>query len=176
MAYCGHPLNFGHDNIRKYCNRPFASAKEMDEAIIENWNKVVKAGDIVWHLGDFCWGRYPADVERYLKRLNGNVCLIYGNHDRQAVRRANGFSEKRDLRRIKINDQEIILCHYAMRVWDKSHFGSWHCYGHTHGTLEEPKDSLSCDVGVDAWDFTPVSFDQIKAHLSTREFTPINKR
>ena len=48
--------HFGHENIIKYCNRPFTSTEEMDKALISNWNKVVKPEDTVFHLGDFAVG------------------------------------------------------------------------------------------------------------------------
>jgi hypothetical protein len=31
--------------------------------------------------------------------------------------------------------QPIVLCHYAMRVWNRSHHGAWHLYGHSRGNL-----------------------------------------
>jgi calcineurin-like phosphoesterase family protein len=64
--------------------------------------------------------------------------------------------------------QLIALCHYAMRVWKNSFHGSWHLYGHSHGMLPEIPESLSFDVGVDCWDFYPVSIEEIKAKMATK--------
>ena len=58
----------------------------------------------------------------------------------------------------------VVLCHYAMRVWSRSHHGAIHLYGHSHGNL--PGDSQSCDVGVDCWDFAPVSIEEIRVRLA----------
>lgn len=72
--------HFGHNNIIKYCDRPFKDIDEMDEKMIENWNRVVKPGDKVYHLGDV----YMGSGERFLKkfaRLNGRKRLVLGNHD-----------------------------------------------------------------------------------------------
>jgi len=59
--------------------------------------------------------------------------------------------------------QVIVLCHYAMRAWDRSHYGSWHLYGHSHGTL--PGYGLSFEVAVDCWDFRPVGLDVMAARM-----------
>lgn len=75
--------HFGHENIIKYCDRPFKNAEEMDEKILENWNSVVKPGDKVYHLGDVY---FPARKSEgywgtFFSRLNGQKRLILGNHD-----------------------------------------------------------------------------------------------
>ena len=72
--------HFGHGNIIKSCNRPFASIEEMDQTIIENWNKLIKPQDEVFHLGDFSYGD-ASSIESVLKKLNGkinlNIIMIY---------------------------------------------------------------------------------------------------
>ena len=72
--------HFGHKNIIKYCNRPFSDIDEMNKVLINNWNKVVSEGDIVFHLGDFAFGGFPL-WESIRSRLNGSIYLIRGNHD-----------------------------------------------------------------------------------------------
>ena len=71
--------HFGHANIIKYCNRPFADPMEMDEKIIENWNKTVRPEDIIYHLGDVYFGK--KNPSNFHRRLNGRKRLILGNHD-----------------------------------------------------------------------------------------------
>ena len=61
-----------------------------------------------------------------------------------------------------------MLCHYAMRVWHHSSRGSWHLYGHSHGNLADAPASLSMDVGVDAHQFLPWRFDEIKAVMEAK--------
>lgn len=73
--------HFGHANIIKYCERPFQTVTEMNEAMIENWNHTVSKDSVVFHLGDFAFG--PVDAVRgFRNRLNGRIILIGGNHDR----------------------------------------------------------------------------------------------
>lgn len=145
--------HLGHDNIIKYCDRPFSSVEEMDEIIIKNWNSVVSKTDTVYHLGDFSF----RDPLIYLKRLNGNIVHIEGNHDKKFLEK---FGRIYKMKTIVIDKITIVLCHFAMRVWEKSHFNSWHCYGHSHGELESY--GKSYDVGVDNNNFSPVSFEELK--------------
>jgi len=163
-------LHIGHTNIIKYCNRPFCNVTEMNETIIRNWNSVVKPGDVVHVLGDFCFTRKDGVVENYLRKLNGQVHLVVGNHDSKFVTKSDGFASVRHLDTIRVGNQCIVLCHYAMRVWNKSHHGSWQLYGHSHGQLPDDLGLLSTDVGVDRWNFTPVSFEEIKKMMDKRVF------
>ena len=67
--------HFGHKNVIRYCNRPFASATEMDERLIENWNKIVGPDDLIYHLGDFTL--LGEDLAAgYFQRLNGKIHII----------------------------------------------------------------------------------------------------
>ena len=78
-------LHFGDENIIAYDNRPFLSVSEMNEALIERWNRVVGKDDLTWILGDFCVGS-AEDWAGILDRLNGRKALIVGNHDsREAI-------------------------------------------------------------------------------------------
>lgn len=150
--------HFGHGNIIKHCSRPFASVEEMDETMIARWNERVSHGDTVYHLGDFSL----TDHTPYLQKLNGQKRLVLGNHDNSKfVKKAVGWATVDDILHVTVEDTFLVLCHYAMRVWHRSHHGSLHLYGHSHGKLKGT--SRSCDVGVDCWDFRPVSLTEIKA-------------
>lgn len=71
--------HFGHANIIKFCKRPFLNVDDMNEALVENWNKVVPEDGIVFHLGDFAFGGSNVWNE-ITPRLNGQIHLILGNH------------------------------------------------------------------------------------------------
>lgn len=81
MKYYISDLHFDHTNVIKFDNRPFNSVEEMNSALIHNWNSVVKKSDIVYVLGDFCFGNTERTNELF-NQLNGKIILIRGNHDR----------------------------------------------------------------------------------------------
>jgi calcineurin-like phosphoesterase family protein len=168
-------LHLGHENIIKYCSRPFANAGEMDARLIDTINACARPTDVLYILGDLSHG--PWGGEEYLERVTAyrhriaceNVFLIVGNHDRVELpgfRKL--FREVRSLVDVKIEGQRLTLCHYAMRTWNRSHHGSWQLYGHTHGRLDDAPMLLSIDVGVDSWDFRPLSFHELKDIMERR--------
>lgn len=161
--------HFGHSNVIKYCNRPFANVAEMNETMISNWNSVIQHDDHVYFLGDFGIGS-PEYLHRVMQRLKGKIHLIKGNHDKNLLKSpvVGRFIWVKDVHFLKIQERgkkfEIFLSHYAHRTWPKSNRGSWHCFGHSHSNL--PPHGLSFDVGVDCWGFTPVSLAQIEAKMA----------
>jgi len=166
--------HYGHRNVIKYCNRPFADEHEMDEELISRHNNTVKHGDTVYMLGDFTF----KDPSNYLRRLNGNLILIPGNHDNLNKWMHNSSGKvvhiAPQLHEVSVNGQLIVLCHYAMRVWNQSHYNAWMLYGHSHGSLPDDPNALSVDVGVDKWNYTPVSFEQLKEVMKKKTHKPID--
>ena len=155
--------HYGHRNIIKYCRRPFDDTREMDYEITKRHNSVVGADDIVIHGGDLTLANRII-AERYITELNGKHFFLKGSHDAWLSESAREIWEK------KISGQPIIVCHYAMRVWSKSHYGSWQLYGHSHGNLEPI--GKQWDIGVDNNDFYPVSFEQIVKIMKDRPDNP----
>jgi calcineurin-like phosphoesterase family protein len=127
----------------------------MDQAILERLDASVKANDILYFLGDFCMGS-PERIAEYRLRIRcKKIFAVPGNHDKQARKLKDEFCWLDNLAEVSVRGQPIVLCHYALRVWNRSSRGSWHLYGHSHGRLaEEVPTSLSMDVGVDTHDFT----------------------
>ncbi len=155
--------HFGHVNIIKYCNRPFKSVEEMDAKMIANWNEVVGQDDDVYHLGDFAMGKTA--VPNVLARLNGNIHLIWGNHDSNQVRGLSNWASSQPYLEINLDGHFIVLCHYKFDVFNKSHRGAIQLFGHSHGTM--PGNNQQLDVGVDCWDFKPVDLQAILRRLKT---------
>lgn len=160
--------HFGHANIIKFVQRPFADVDEMNAEMIKRWNEKVGKDDTVFHLGDFAL--MPSGKVRQLReQLNGKICLITGNHEGAALSNADCFEWIKDYYELMVEDNDahkgqrlMVLFHYAMRVWNASHHGSWHLYGHSHGSLPDDATSLSFDIGVDNHDFYPLSYLEVK--------------
>lgn len=175
--------HLSHANIIKYCARPFTSVLEHDNGLIHNWNAVVTPNATVYHLGDFCFGDEKV-IGGFLRRLNGNIKFVLGNHDKELRRFARHIDAHADLKRrveflgdyhdLKIEGERIILAHYAFRVWNKSHNGSFHLYGHSHGSLADDPHARSLDVGVDCHNYTPVSLERIRELMAAKLWRPID--
>ena len=173
--------HFQHANIIRYSHRPFTNVAEMDERLVSNWNERVGPKDTVYHLGDLIFRATPQQAAELLSRLHGQICLVRGNHDAVAERHKERFTWIKDLAEIKIADagapdgwQRIVLCHYAMRVWNRSHYGTWSLFAHSHGSLPDDPHSLSLDVGVDVWNYAPVSYEEIKERMLHKQFVPVD--
>ena len=164
--------HYGHAKMIKYQNRPFRNVFEMDEAIIENHNSVVRSGDTVVHAGDFCWFKkyYTQNsndnVVSYINRLNGNHIFLKGSHDYWLPRnKSMQIWEKEFEKRIY-----LVVCHYAMHAWARSHYNSWHLYGHSHKDLNLTG-KRHC-ISVENTDYFPVSFEEIKVIMEAKGDNP----
>lgn len=163
-VYFTSDTHFRHEAAINHSFRPFASVDEMDEALVQRWNARVKKGDTVWHLGDFTM-KNAGVAEYFANRLNGTIHLIWGNHDRPAVRTMTRWASSQYAIEISHMGYKIVLCHYAMKTWNRAHHGSLMLYGHSHANL--PGNRQSLDVGVDAWDWHPVTLLEILAQMAT---------
>jgi calcineurin-like phosphoesterase family protein len=164
-------FHLGHANIIRYCSRPFATVDEMDQAILERLNASAKPNDTLYFLGDFCMGS-QARVLAYRKRiLCKKISAVPGNHDKRARKLKEEFSWLDNLAELSIDGHPVALCHYALRVWNRSTRESWHLYGHSHGRLPEAPNSLSMDVGVDTHNFRPWHYDEIADIMAKKAAT-----
>ncbi len=164
--------HFCHKNIIIYCNRSFTNTHEMNQFIINEWNKTVGEKDIIYHLGDFAW-RNLKSAEEILKQLKGRKFLCIGSHDKKMLKLAGYFEEIRESFLININGQYIFLSHYLHKIWPKSHHGSWHLFAHSHFGMNAyaEQEGKLLDVGVDGHNFRPWSSDEIIEIMKNR---PLN--
>lgn len=174
-------LHLGHTNIIRYSARPFSDAEAMNRALIDRWNEVVDEGDDVWMLGDFAMGKIDETLP-IVGALRGRKVLLAGNHDRcwaEHGRRANGWEERYldagfdEVRQgqlnIDISGVTTLACHFPYRGDSHDHDryveqrpvdrGAWLLHGHVHERWQQRGRMIN--VGVDAWNYRPVSETQI---------------
>jgi calcineurin-like phosphoesterase family protein len=183
-------FHLNHANIIKYAERPFVSVGEMDDTIIDNTNQMVGVNDTLVYGGDWCFAYRGQDIrtvaEGFRKRINcRNIYYIYGNHDKKVKGAlfASLWKGTYDLVEFDYLEQRVIACHFALRVWDKSHHGSIHLYGHSHASLADDPHARSMDVGVDyaakmfgkePKNYRPFTWDEIMKHMSGKNWKPVD--
>ena len=168
MIYFTSDTHFGHYNIIRLCNRPFADADEMNEYMLYRWNEKVNENDTIYIIGDlFFKCKKPQNI---LSQLKGKKHLIIGNHDNSWLRLVDDASEyfKSVSNYLEISDgiRGITLCHYPMMSW-KHKQKTYMIHGHIHNDtslgywqyLKENDRILN--AGVDINGFSPVSFEEL---------------
>ena len=149
--------HFGSEAVRRYENRPFKSAREMDEMMIERWNSVVSSGDIVWHIGDF--GAEGCE-ETVLSKLNGTILFVKGNHDAESneyYRRA-GFHEVYDYP--VLFDSFWLLSHEPLYVSENTPYAN--IFGHVHqNPMYKDYSKHHFCVSAERIRYTPILFEEI---------------
>ena len=154
-VYVCSDLHLGHENIIKYCNRPFVNVESMNKALIENWNSVVHDDDTVICLGDFALGSRE-DIIEWGKQLKGKKILVMGNHDHGSK------STYTEGQFIQVYKEEVIIhfddlnetIHFSHhRVPEKdTHY--LNIYGHQHDKPTNDENHIcAC---VELWDYKPV--------------------
>ncbi len=175
--------HYGHRNIAgqevsRWENgfRKFTSVQQMNDALIRNINKFVKEDDTLYHLGDFAFGDAKTIREFRNSLICKNVHLILGNHDEEiedSLELQELFTSIGYVYTGYIGKQKFHLSHYSHRVWPKSHRGTIHLYGHSHGSI--PDYGKSMDVGVDTHkDFRPYHINEIYSIMSKRDVHKID--
>lgn len=134
MNFYTSDLHFFHKNICKLTDRHLVTCQEdHTEWLINLWNKQVKKGDCVYVLGDVSFGNINI-TENVLTKLNGNIIVIKGNHDKE--RDLNHFKldqllvDFHDYLEIRIQGVKTCMSHYPMVSWNGSHRGSYMLHGH----------------------------------------------
>ena len=167
--------HFYHANILKFCSgtRKYNNIEEHNESLIAIWNERVKPNDVVYHLGDVAFANVNNTLN-ILNRLQGNINLIIGNHDKKLVKNAEfrkKFSSISHYQELKINGYNVVLFHFPIESWDRKHHGSIHLHGHTHSDEHHNYNNQienRMDVGVDANPFNaPFTFEEVINTINT---------
>lgn len=168
--------HFFHSRSIELCNRPFANVEEMNETLIANWNSIVKQNDVVFHLGDFCFGSISL-WEKILSRLNGKIHLILGNHDIDHIHKLYAYFESVQIQTmINIEGNKILLNHYPFMCYNGCKRKVWQLHGDIHTQSDGTTNKVSqqqisvmyptqYDVGVDYNQFRPISYEEVKQKI-----------
>lgn len=191
--------HFGHERIIELCNRPFSSLEDMHDALVYNWNAVVKPTDVTVVLGDVAISRKGLEQVR---RLNGKKILVPGNHDscwsyhkrwRRETERFveagfsvvwnGGYVHDWPLGGMRVNlthlpyrgtsDHEGCPERYAEQRLEDD--GTALLCGHVHEAWKIKRTeagTVMINVGVDQWDFTPVAEEQLAATIEMTQGEP----
>lgn len=161
---------FGRPQILDIAKRhSFSSVDDMNETLIKNWNKKIKRGDIVFHLGNFAWD--PHTARSVLKRLNGEITFLLGSTDDALMEVAHEFDHVNllDDQIVELPQFDSIICHYPLDVWNGKASGTIHFHGHT---VFSHKTNLSIlnrvNVCVDFWNYSPVKYSTIKDFINDK--------
>lgn len=184
-------LHIGHKNVIKFDGRPFADVDEMHLEMIKRWNSVVDDEDIVYYLGDLAFCR-DETTKWFIHSIKGKINFILGNHDKMKDivkfdRWENiheygteiGVLDKDSLEsRGSGGYQKIIMAHYPILSWNKSHYGSWMLHGHCHGSLMKSNQDYYkrkvMDVGCNCIDYTPISYEKVKGIMSKKVISSVD--
>jgi calcineurin-like phosphoesterase family protein len=152
--------HFGHRGILKYEGekRPFQTLEEHDEALITNWNSVVKEDDKVYHVGDFCLNRSALSIA---KRLNGRKILIMGNHDvfRTEEYLEVGFERVHGV----LQFENLILSHIPVHPCQLEHRFFANVHGHMHSKKLPAWNYLN--VSVENINLTPITLEEVYSRI-----------
>lgn len=160
--------HFGSERTLKLSKRPFKDTNEMDEVMINNWNKVVSKDDTVYHLGDF--GEYET-----IEKLNGKIILLYGNYEVADginsdylkhigfydVIKDNTFSIWIDNKNknYEFEKYHLSMSHYPTMVSNVSSVNSFNLFGHIHKLQMVKRHGLN--AGIDCHNLFPIDLDTV---------------
>lgn len=184
-------LHLGHKNVIKFDNRPFLNIEEMNVELIKRWNSVVNHDDVVYCLGDLYLSS-DGLAKWFLNQINGRIYFVMGNHDK--LNKIKGFNRFEDVHEygteINVLDteskltrgsngyQRIILSHYPILSWNKSHYSSWHLHGHCHGSLvksfPEYYKRKVMDVGCNVIGYKPISYTEVKEIMNSKYISNVD--
>lgn len=161
--------HFNHANIIKYCNRPFTNVDKMNETLIENYNSVVNANDVVWCLGDFCFGP-KENLVKIVSRLNGKIKLVKGNHDRHKNKAYLDAGFKWVYDTPVLIDGYIILSHVPLE-FSNENSPFFNIAGHVHdSSVCQTFSGNHCIACVERHEYKPISLKEIKEKMKLAAF------
>lgn len=167
MRWFTSDMHYFHAKIIEYCQRPFFSVETMNTMMVANWNYAINDDDTVYVIGDVSFGT-TEETQAILAQLVGRKVLVLGNHDKGRTKlqwMRLGFEQVVDFMDIQLGRFTPTLCHYPdnpatghfLRLPSSNHQPL--LCGHVHDRWKVRGKTIN--VGVDVWDFTPVSEEVI---------------
>jgi len=156
--------HFNHRRIIEYCGRPYKDVDEMNNKIVNNWNSVVGAEDIVYHLGDFCLGDREV-IRKFVARLNGRKMIILGNHDKYRPSEYMELGFEWASRMPIIYADFVILSHEPAFLEANSPYCN--LYGHTHQNKYISPNKNYFNVCVEQINYTPIERKEIEKYFES---------
>ncbi|MDO8633785.1 MAG: 2'-5' RNA ligase family protein [archaeon] len=151
-------LHFDHENIIRYCKRPFKNKEEMNKILLENWNNTVKDNDLVLFLGDMTFGRGRHSAEYWIKQLKGKIYFIKGNHEEVHYDKAYNQAI------LDYGGEKFFLIHDPALV--QKDWKCWVIHGHKHNNqLDEfpliNNKNKTINVSCELTDYSPIRLSKI---------------
>lgn len=160
--------HFFHKQVIECCDRPFKNEKHMRNAIINNFNEIVRKEDSTFVLGDVAMlgGSQWERLRGIIQKLNGSKHLIYGNHDEFRWQRYIdvGFTTVHSALWLEEDGLPIVMAHDPS-VYCTIAPKTVLLHGHIHTLYKSMPDQRVVNVGVDMWDFKPINIKQIREEL-----------
>ena len=179
MIFFAADTHFGHANIIRFCNRPFGTVEEMDEALVANWNSRVGGNDSVYFLGDLFFRASDDRVRDILGRLKGKKHLVIGNHDSSWMKGDlvdRHFVEVVNYLDVNVG-MHLVMCHYPILCWG-GEGKSWMIHGHIHNNrhmdywpLLQVRERV-LNAGVEINGYAPVTFEELLENNAKQKALP----
>jgi calcineurin-like phosphoesterase family protein len=188
MKWFSSDWHLNHIKTIELSQRPFNSVEEMNDLILFNMFKPLKRGDDFYFLGDLSWDKKLIElIYEMAAKKKIRFHWILGNHDKKIIKQFigkiktyNKYNTVNDMLEVKIRNEEghhvpVILCHYPMLTWNKSHYNSYLLFGHHHKTthgwkeiLEYEKSGKKLNVNCEFHDYKPISEIEVLRVMATR--------
>jgi len=168
VDYFASDFHLGHNKPFIYEKRGFSSIEEHDTSILSEVSKLT-AKDTLYYLGDFTFKSKVEDILKYYEFFKCKVVFITGNHDKYILQNKKYFDRfifVDSLFNYKYNRNLIVLCHYPMRNWDRSHYNSWHLFGHIHDKTDFGGKTLN--ITIDNIGKFILSYNDIEEYMKSR--------
>lgn len=158
MIYFTADTHFGHENVIRFCNRPFENKHQMDHKLIENINKTVKEEDTLYFLGDFSLSNNRDYIESIVRKINcENKILILGNHD---ILKPFAYVECgfKSVHTSLLVGGFMLVHDPSLAIIDKD---TPHLCGHVHDLFDRVANCYNVGVDIPKHNYSPVSIEMV---------------